>query len=215
MNGVDRELFTPCPPDENLKQTWGVAGQFVCGYVGTIGMACGLHVVLDAAAMLKQRAVDDVVFLLVGDGAQRAPLVDQAEARGLDNVVFTGRQPKAMMPGYLAIMDVCLVHLRKTDLFSTVMPSKIFEAAAMGRPIVNGVAGFAAEFIDKAGAGVNIESENAKQLVESILALKSDPLLRDSLGRSGRQYVTAHYDREKLAADYLAVLEKVSGAGED
>jgi len=95
------------------------------------------------------------------------------------------------------------------------MPSKIFEAAAMGRPIINGVAGFAAEFIDKAGAGVNIESENAKQLVESILALKSDPLLRDSLGRSGRQYVTAHYDREKLAADYLAVLEKVSGAGED
>lgn len=65
------------------------------------------------------------------------------------------------MPEFLAITDVCLVHLRKTDLFSTVMPSKTFEAAEREKPIIKGAEGFVVEFIGKAGAGVNIEAENS------------------------------------------------------
>lgn len=214
MNGVDRELFEPRPPDGELKRRYGLEGKFVCGYTGTLGMACGLEVALEAAEKLKASGVDDIAFLLVGDGASRKDLEARAKERGLDNVVFTGRQPKERMPDFLAILDVALVHLRKTDLFTTVMPSKIFEAAGMGRPILNGVGGFAAEFIERAGAGINFEPENADALVDALLRLRRDPALRAACAESGRAYVIARFDRDKLAADYMETLRSVAGREE-
>ncbi len=213
MNGVNRDLFQPRAPDESLKQTWHIDGKFVCGYVGTIGMACGLQVVLEAARELKQQGADDIAFMLVGDGAMRDDLERQATSDGLDNVIFTGRQPKDSMPDFLAAMDVCLVHLRKSDLFTTVMPSKIFEAGGMGKPIINGVGGFAAEFIEKAGAGINIEPENSGELLDALLALRDDPMRSKSLGESGRDYVVTFYDRDKLAKDYLDIIERMLTQG--
>jgi len=125
MNGVDREFYTPRPPDDMLRDRWGIKGKFVCGYVGTIGMACGLDTVLDAAQSLKAGGDDDVVFLLVGDGAVKDELESKAKSLDLKNVIFTGRQPKDQMPDYLSLMDVSLVCLRKSPLFTTVMPSKL------------------------------------------------------------------------------------------
>lgn len=213
MNGIDPGFFFPRRPSEELARQFDVAGKFVCSYVGTIGMACGLHSVLDAAHKLKERGLTDIVFLLVGDGAAREELEDHARQKNLDNVIFTGRQPRDRIPDLLALSDVCLVHLRKTELFSTVMPSKIFEAAAMARPIINGVAGFAAEFIDRAGGGINIEPENSEQLINALLRLRNDPGLRESLGAAGRAYVLRDFNRDQLAEDYLRIIERVLSDG--
>lgn len=212
MNGVNRELFEPREPNPALKSEWGVAGKFVCSYSGTIGMACGLDVVIDAAVELKERRIDDISFLLVGDGAVRKDLETRVTAMGLDNIIFTGRQPKETMPEFLSITDVCLVHLRKSDLFTSVMPSKIFESSGMGKPIINGVAGFAAEFIEKAGAGMNIEPDQPDELVNALLRLKENPALMEKYGQSGREYVIQHYDRDQLAKDYLTIIRQVAGA---
>ena len=209
MNGVNRELFNPRDPDEELKRRLGVEGKFICSYSGTIGMACGLGIVLEAAQKLKERSITDIIFMLVGGGASRKDLEALARERQLDNVIFIGRQPKDRMPEFLAISDVCLVHLRKTDLFTTVMPSKIFETAGMAKPIINGVGGFAAEFIEKAGAGINIEPENSDQLIEALLRLRQAPDLREAYGNAGRAYVIAHFDRDKLATDYLETIHAV------
>jgi glycosyltransferase involved in cell wall biosynthesis len=211
MNGLNRDLFQPREADEELKREWGTAGRFVCSYLGTIGMACGLEVVLEAAKKLKGRGITDVVFFLVGDGASRKELESKARAQGLDNIIFTGRQPKEKMPAFLSITDVCLVHLRKSDLFTTVMPSKIFEAAGMAKPIINGVIGFAAEFIEKAGAGVNIEPENSDALIEALLDLKKDPAKSAAYGEAGRRFVATHFDRDHLAADYLNIIRNFRG----
>jgi glycosyltransferase involved in cell wall biosynthesis len=209
MNGVDRDLFQPHKADDAFIRKWQIENRFVCSYVGTIGMACGLEVVLDAARKIKERGVQDVAFMLVGDGASRKKLQERAKAEGLDNVIFTGRQPKEMMPDFLAIADVCLVHLRKTDLFTTVMPSKIFEAAGMGKPIINGVGGYAAGFVAKAGAGINIEPESSDQLLDALFAMKQDPAAREAFGKAGRDYVITNFDRDKLAWDYLGIIEQV------
>ena len=110
---------------------------------------------------------------------------------------------------WLAVSGACLVHLKKTELFKTVMPSKIFEAAGMARPIVNGVSGFAEEFVRKAGAGICIEPENARQLVDAVLQLKNNPGEASRIGEAGRNYVLTYYNRDKLAEDYLMILERV------
>ena len=210
MNGVDANLFQPRLPEQGLKKHWGLQDKFVCGYLGTIGMASGLGVVLEAARKLKENGIDDIGFMLVGDGAMRKQLEQQARASALKNVVFTGRQPKEQMPDYISIADVCLIHLRKSELFTTVMPSKIFEAAGMAKPIINGVAGFAADFVEKAGAGMNIEPENSDELVKSVLYAQSNPDQCSRFGKSGHEHVMTFYNRDQLAKDYLNIIEKLS-----
>lgn len=210
MNGWDNDVFQSGPEDTKLRQQWHLDGKFVCSYSGTIGMACGLDTVLQAASELEREGERDIVFLLVGDGAVREDLQRKAADMGLDNVIFAGRQPKELMPAYLTLSDVCLVHLRKTELFTTVMPSKIFEAAGMKRPIINGVSGFAAEFVKESGSGINIEPESSQQLVQAVRKLKADPALCRALGQSGFEYVSTHFDRDRLAKDYLEHIENVA-----
>jgi glycosyltransferase involved in cell wall biosynthesis len=150
-----------------------------------------------------------VAFVLVGDGAERAALEARAKARRLDNVRFTGRQDKALMPAFLSMSDACLVHLRDTELFRTVLPSKIFEALGMARPVIIGVPGEARRLVERAGAGLAMDPGNAAQLVEAVERLAADPELGRRLGRSGYAYVVAHHDRDRLARDYLDVLSRV------
>jgi glycosyltransferase involved in cell wall biosynthesis len=208
-NGVDRGRFDPAADASQLRARFAPNGEFLCSYVGTIGMGCGLSVVLRAAAKLRAMGRSDVVFLLVGDGAVREELEREAREAGLDRVVFTGRLPKAEMPGVIAASDACLVHLARRPLFRTVMPSKIFEAAAMAKPIVLGVEGFAAEVVGGAGAGICIEPENAEQLVAAVLRLAADRELARSLGRAGQERIAAAYDYSALAKDYAELIRGV------
>jgi glycosyltransferase involved in cell wall biosynthesis len=210
MNGIDREIFRPLPPDPELRRKLGVGDRFVVSYSGTIGMACALDVVLRAAETLRRKGRDDIVFLLVGDGAVREELQAEAERQGLDNVIFAGRQDKSLMPSFLAISGASLVHLKKTDLFTTVMPSKIFEAFGMARPIIIGVPGEAGDLVERAGAGVAIEPEDDGQLVDAVERLAGDPALCERLGRAGYAYGIRHHDRDNLAADYLQVISRVA-----
>lgn len=208
-NGVDQEAFQPRSADPSLRARWGLDDRFVCAYVGTIGMASGLDVVLRAAGQLAERGRNDIHFLIVGDGAVRGDLEAEAAQLGLRNVTFTGRLDKGLIPPLLASVDVGLVHLKKRDLFTTVMPSKIFEAAAMAKPIVLGVQGHAAELVQRAGCGICIEPENETQLIAALEQLADDRELGAALGRAGRDYFVRRFDRAALAADYLGVIRRV------
>ena len=101
-----------------------------------------------------------------------------------DNIIFAGRQDKSLIPAFLSASDACLVHLKKTGLFETVMPSKIFEAASMAKPIILGVEGSAADLVKNVGAGICIEPENAEQLADAVKKLASDPQLCQQLGQA-------------------------------
>jgi glycosyltransferase involved in cell wall biosynthesis len=211
-NGVDSALFSAREDDGRLREEWGLGDRFVCAYVGTVGMGSGLEVALRAARLLAAQGRDDVRLLIVGDGAVRAELAAEADAEGLRSVVFTGRLPKARMPEVLAASDACLVHLSRTDLFKTVLPSKIFEAAAMRRPIVLGVEGFAAELVGEADAGICIQPENEAELVQAVTELAGDPERRERLGENGLERIAGRYDYDALARRYLELLEGQGGA---
>jgi glycosyltransferase involved in cell wall biosynthesis len=209
-NGVDLAAYQPREDGAAVRAEWGLGDRFVCAYLGTIGMGCGLSVVLRAARRLRGLGRDDVRFLLVGDGAVRDELEADARNQGLREVVFTGRQDKQRMPEYLAAADACLVHLTRTELFETVLPSKLFEAAAMAKPIVLGVRGSAAELVADAEAGLCIEPENEVELVEAVVRLADDPALCQRLGAAGRARLAARFDVERLAGEYLEFLEGVA-----
>ena len=207
-NGVDRELFAVRREASGLRSEYGLGDAFVCSYLGTIGMGCGLSVVLRAARILRESRRNDIKFLLVGDGAVREELEQRSRDENLQqHVVFTGRQSKHRMPDFLSISDACLVHLSRNELFRTVMPSKIFEAAAMAKPIVLGVEGFAAEVVERAGAGICIQPENERELVSAVERLASDQKLASELGSAGYERIATQYDYNQLAKGYLGILE--------
>ena len=212
-NGVDLSTFHWREPDPQLKRAYGLEKVFVCSYIGTIGMAAGLNVILRAAQILKERDNHAIRFLLVGDGAAREDLQEQACEQGLSNVIFTGLQDKQRIPAFLSISDVCLVHLRKAELFETVMPSKIYEAAAMARPIILGVQGEAAKLVNETGAGICIEPENPHQLADALAALTSDVHRVQEMGRNGAERLAPRFDMDTLAAGYLRTITDVCRRG--
>ena len=123
---------------------------------------------------------------------------------GLDNVIMVRQLPKEKMPSLWSIIDASLVLLKKSDLFKTVIPSKIFESMAMKCPIVLGVVGEVKGIIERAESG--IEPESAAELVVAINRLQQNAELSNHMGESGRQYVVEHYDRTVLARRYDMVL---------
>jgi glycosyltransferase involved in cell wall biosynthesis len=215
-NGVDLERFVPGDPDPRFLHVWDLENKFVCSYIGTIGMAHGLEVVIEAARILRSKGRTDISFCLVGDGAMRQKLQDEAQREGLSQqVVFTGMLPKEEMPGILASSDACLIHLKKCDLFGTVIPSKLFETMAMGRPIIMGVEGEARDIVRWAGAGLEMEPGSAESLVKCVESLADQPALKREFGRSARAFVAEHFVRDALAEKMLRRLSEVAGARGD
>jgi hypothetical protein len=211
-NGVDLERFVPEPPDARFLHMWDLEGKFVCSYIGTIGMAHGLEVVVEAARMLRDKGRFDIAFCLVGDGASQTRLQEEVARDGLaDSVIFTGMLPKEDMPRVLASSDACLIHLRKCELFGTVIPSKLFETMAMCRPIIMGVKGEARDIVNWAGAGVEMEPDSPESLVECVERLADQPQLAAELGRSARAFVAEHFARDVLAEKLLDRLHEVAG----
>ncbi len=208
-NGVDLAQYRPVDGAPGLAEELGLKGKFVVSYFGTHGMAHHLETILEAARRLS--ASPNIVFLMVGDGAERQALLRMRDAMGLNNVMMLDQQPKHRMPEFWAISDVSLVLLKKSELFKTVIPSKIFESLAMAKPIVLGVEGESAELLKTAQAGLCVEPENVEQLVARVMELSHDMELRQQLGRNGRRFVMEQFDRMVLARKLFSVIEMVCG----
>lgn len=205
-NGVDLERFRPEPIPAEIKQRIGAGDKFLASYIGTVGLAHGLEVLIDAARLLRDQI--HIQLLVVGDGAAWQALADGAAS--LDNLHVLPAVSKEEVKYYYAASDVCLVLIKKEPLFQASIPSKVFELMAMSRPIIHSVPGGEFErLIADAGCGVMVEPEDAQGLADSIMRMAEEPERRAAMGRAGRVYVTAHYTRDHLAARYLAALRKV------
>lgn len=202
-NGVDLAFYNPGVNRDAAAVDPGLEGKYVAAYVGTHGMAHALHTVLEAAALLKER--EDIVFLMVGDGAEKERLVKLRDEMQLTNVIMLDQKPKEAMPAIWAVTDVSLVLLKNEELFKTVLPSKFFESMAMKCPIVLGVRGEAQALVESADAGICIEPENAEELANAVVALADNDKQAKVFGENGRAFVEAKFDRRKLAS----VMEKI------
>jgi len=210
INGVDLPRYAPRARDEALEAEWGLRGKFVVGYLGTLGMAHGLANVLDAAERLRNHP--NIQFLLVGPGAERADLIVDATKRGLHNVTFAPAQPKSAMPSVWSVCDVALIHLKNSPVFAEVIPSKIFEAMAMGLPLlVAAPIGEATRIVEADGAGICVPAADPEALADGVLRLNNDPALRQSLRQKAIEAAPTH-SRETQARDMLAAIEAATAS---
>lgn len=211
LNGVDLTKYEPVEKkDTELAKQYNLKNKFVAGYIGTHGMAHGLENIVSVAEKLKN--YDDIRIVFAGGGAARQKVVDLVKEKELNNVVLIDRQPKEMMPRLWSLCDISLVPLKNSDLFKTVIPSKIFECMGMGIPTLMSVPeGEATAIIQETTSGLTVESENIEQIAEGILKLKNDSELYNEL-RQNNVAVAKQFSRDLMAEKMLKILKKLFDA---
>jgi glycosyltransferase involved in cell wall biosynthesis len=206
-NGVETDLFAPQHAVE-LRKRLRAENKFVVSYIGTMGMAHGLETLIAAATQL-QETNPEIVFLIVGEGAEKDKIIALARERSLNNLQFVDQQPREKIPAYIAASDVCLVLLKKTDVFKTVIPTKMLEFMSCARPVILGVEGQAHSILEEARAGVAIEPENSEALVNAVGYLAANREMAHALGQNGREYIVRKFSRRNTAEKYILVLERL------
>ena len=209
-NGVDLDLFEPtedrCPV---RRASLGATGDDVLVlYVGAHGISHGLTAVADAAARLSG---DGIRFAFVGEGAAKVVLEHHVRRLGLTNVTLRPGVAREKVPELLAAADICLVPLRDVPLFSTFIPSKIFEYFAAGKAVIGSVRGEPAEIL-RAGGAVVVDPEDDGAIAKAVRELADDVPRRTAMGEQARRYVARHFDRRSLACRYRDVLVDLCGA---
>lgn len=207
-NGSDVDLFS-VPEDENdFRRVHGLEGKFVVLYAGAHGLSNDLDQVLAAAEEL--RTVSEIVLVLVGDGKEKPRLQQKAVASGLTNVLFLPPVAKSDIAKVIHGADVCLAILKPISLYGTVYPNKVFDYMAAGKAVLLAIPGVIREVIEQHRAGIAVPPGDSHALAEAVLFLSQNPELVTELGCNGQKAIEKHFNRKKLAEDFLALFEELA-----
>lgn len=202
-NGANFDLFRPREKSPELVKKYGLEGKVVLGYVGTIGMAHKLDFLIDCV-----KGLPDCKLMILGAGAEKDALVEKVANENIDNVFFVDPVSKDKVADYVGLQDLALVNLRRDPLFTTVIPSKIFETAAMRVPIMLGVDGEARSLVEHYGAGLFYEPENKDDFLSKLNRMLIDRVLYAAC-QQGCDSLARDFDRKRLAQDMLEAVEGV------
>lgn len=197
LNWAESEFAATALPPHNPDKI-----RFVYG--GNLGFAQGLVTVIDAAAIARAERAD-IDLLFYGDGVEAASLRTRDEARA---VQFLGRVAAGEILPIFAAADVLLLHLRDDPLFTITIPSKTQFYLAMGRPIVAGVAGEAANILRRSGAAIVVAPGDAEAFARAMIemaALSAEQ--RDAMGAAGRRYYIENLSFDRAMGRTLALIE--------
>lgn len=210
QNGVETALFSPQESACDIRAQVGAKDKFVVSYIGTLGLAHGLDTLVAAAERL-QKVAPQVLFMLVGEGADRERILSLAQSKQLTNLVFIPQQARDKIPAYISASDACIVMLKDKEVFETVIPTKMLEFMSCARPVILAVRGQAKHVLEAAAGGICIEPDNPQALCSAILRLREQPALCEEMGRGGRSYIVRELSRERTAQEYLNVLRRLLG----
>jgi glycosyltransferase involved in cell wall biosynthesis len=167
-------------------------------YTGNISPAQSFETIIESAKMLKKAGINDINWIIVGDGMSRKWLEEEVSKAGLsDSFYFEGMKPIQDIPKYTAFADVLIGCLVKSDLLEATIPAKVMSYLAAGKPIVLAMDGEAQDLINKTiKCGLAGETGNAKVLSENIKSLYSKSTAeRKDIGARGRAYHLKHFER--------------------
>jgi glycosyltransferase involved in cell wall biosynthesis len=191
-NAADLDLFAPAPPPDRFRVS----------YFGTMGEANDLGAAIEAA-----RLVDDVEFVLMGDGKRRAELERAAPA----NVTFAGPgATKEEVARLAARSSACLTRFKDVPVLATNSPNKLFDTFAAGRPAIVNMDGWMRELVERNESGLYVRAGDARDLAEKIAWLRDHPEEGARLGRNARALAEREFGRDELAARALLVLEEAT-----
>ncbi len=204
INGANIALFEEPVYDEGLDMRLDLHNKFVVGYMGTHGLSHDLLNAVHAASLVQD---EGIFFLFVGEGAEKAAMVTLAKQLDAKNILFVERQAREDIPKYWSLCDVGLVHLKNDPVFETVIPSKIFETMASGRPVMYcGPDSDGSRLIELHDCGLIANPDDPKALASQLRLLKKDSELCTRLAANGKK-ASFKFSREVQAEATMAVLK--------
>ena len=208
-NFIDTAFIRPDPGDGLLRREWGLEDKFIVSFGGVLGYSQDIDTILESACLLHEH--EDIQFVIVGDGVEKARLGEKAAALGLNNVRFYPMLPRERYPLLLNASDVSLATLHRS-VKTPVVPSKILSIMAAGVPVVAAMdlAGDAPKLIAEALCGYALPPGDASQLANVIIDLRDNPQCRSQLGRNGRQYAETHLSLDAYARRYEDLFQQVA-----
>jgi colanic acid biosynthesis glycosyl transferase WcaI len=207
-NWADTRALYPRTESRPLRQEWGVDDRFVVMYSGNLGLSQNLDQVLTAARELRQ---EPVAFVLVGDGAAKRSLQEQATAWSLDNVKFLPYQPKQQLCESLNAADLHLIPQAR-GMAGCFVPSKLYGILATGRPYLAAIdadSEVAAVTRDQQ-TGLLIEPDAVDRLVEALRWCLGHREELRAMGQRGRLVAQQLYDRKLAVARFERALEEAA-----
>ena len=198
-NGSNNNLFQAREKNQEILKKLNLKNKFIIGYAGTLGISHSLEFIVNQLAFIKEK---EIHFVFIGDGAVKSKMLKLIKKLNLTNITMLEPIKKEDMPSYLSIFDVGLVPLKKEDAYLKVIPSKVFELAAMQKPILLGVDGEIRNIVSSYDAGEYFEPENAESFLSKVNYLYEQ---RDKLDAytTGLNKLSNDFDREVLATKMI------------
>jgi len=221
---MDKIIFIPNAADFSLsdkllksdfnrkefRDSIGIKNQTVIVYVGAHGVANHLIQIVETAEILQNKKMSNILFMLIGGGMQKEMLKKEVVNRELKNIKFVDSVPKEEVFKYILASDFGTTVLKKVDTFKTIYSNKTFDYMACKKPVLMAIDGVSRKLVEDAKCGVYIEPENPNDFAEKIISYKvNDPIIKIQ-GDSGYQFAKSHFDRDKLALQYLKYLEELN-----
>lgn len=212
--GVNYDLYNSVEYDMKLieNKTW--KNDYIIMYLGAHGLANDIYSVLDTINRFNEinKTIKNqkISFVFIGDGDQRENLIKYASKYNIQNVYFEGPVPSNMVPKYLILADICLTNLKKIESFKLVRPNKLFQYMALGKPVICGIWGEAADIVVKvAKAGIYVDFNNPISSAQAMLDLINDSNRLKTCANNGKEYVLKFGDRSKIFEDYFRNVRKI------
>jgi colanic acid biosynthesis glycosyl transferase WcaI len=198
----DTKQIRPQARDASFRQAHDIpSGAFLVLHTGNMGKKQDLANVVRAAQL--SRSDPDLVWLLVGQGEERAALEQEIRQHSLRNIRLLPLQPADTLSRMYAAADALLVNQRKA-VEDAVIPSKLLTYMAAGRAVLAAVSerSETARHVRRANCGVVAPAENPRALVDAACALRSAPAFCQRLGKNGRAYAEANFTKNSVLQRY-------------
>ncbi len=197
-NGIDDEFIDNQPDGLMVPKS----SLLTVVYAGNIGEGQGLHAIIPE---LARRFDNRLIFKLIGDGGCKQQLASAVELAGCKNVEILPPVKRDDLIKIYKDADILFLHLNDYDAFRKVLPSKLFEYGALGKPIWAGVAGYAADFVKENISNAVVFSPcNADESVESFVRLNIVTQPRsDFVDKFSRTKIM-----KEMAKDIISCVEK-------
>jgi glycosyltransferase involved in cell wall biosynthesis len=208
-NSANIDLFEHT--DEKIVENFGLLDTSFAIYTGNIGEVNNSRLLLEAARRIKERSIEDLKIILVGDGQQKEELQEISEEQNLqDYFLMLDLMPKEKLVSLLKYSIASLIPLANKPLLNTSSPNKLFESLAAGVPVIQTTTGWIRELIETHDIGFTVSADEPDELVDALLTLKNKPELRSRLGKNAYRLAKSHFSKEVLADKMLDGIRSLS-----
>jgi glycosyltransferase involved in cell wall biosynthesis len=210
-NASDNELV------DTLENGWELPGwargKQLALYTGTLGLIDDCSQILAVARITQEQNINDLEYVLIGDGKERLQLENKMRTLNLRHVHFLGLLPKKEVMRWLKTSCCALFTVKDKPFLSTASPNKLFDAFAAGVPVVQATQGWIKELIEREQCGITVPMNDPAAMADAVVRLARGNGLRGRLGANAKRVAIEQVDRSALAQRMRGVLVRAARHG--